>query len=279
MNKKELDNQINQVLLGWEIPSKQSKSAIWQAITKKTTSNNKNLFLRSNLRWVAAASFIGAILSIGLFYNAQVTISSSNHQASITLPDGSLLALNADSKASFNSITWIFNRSVILSGEGFFNVIKGSQFTVNTDHGSIKVLGTSFNVIARPNKFEVECFTGKVRVYNGYQTTSIIKGEHISQTSNLTFIKEEKNQSSSFPRWLAENYLYKKEQLKVVFDDISSHFGIEINANTRIKKSSFTGQWNKTMTLEEVLKIVCLPFNLEANSISENEIQIVEFTK
>jgi len=68
-------------------------------------------------------------------------------QAEINLTDGTSVRLNSESslkyKRNFNSESRIVN----LSGEGYFKVVKGNYpFTVNTQYGTVTVLGTKFNI-------------------------------------------------------------------------------------------------------------------------------------
>ncbi|MCF6361563.1 MAG: FecR family protein [Cyclobacteriaceae bacterium] len=267
MDKEELDNRINQALLEWKTPSKRSKEAIWQTVLTETVHKEKDFVKQSPWRWVAAASIIVFFTTATLFYFSQVNINSLHgEQTSFSLPDGSSLTLNGNSKANYNSFSWFISRSVTLTGEGFFNVKKGSKFSVNTDYGFVTVLGTSFNVIARENDFVVECFTGKVEVKNDKNSTVITKGELVAQSANKSLKKVFVNRASESPNWISGDYSYKNEQLGTVLTDISNHFGIKISRSNKISKQSFTGAWNKSMTIDEVLKIVCLPFSLDYTS-------------
>lgn len=63
----------------------------------------------------------------------------------MTLPDGSVVRLNSVSRLSYKPLGWYFSRSAELSGEAFFEVEKGSKFTIYSMLGSTSVLGTSFN--------------------------------------------------------------------------------------------------------------------------------------
>ena len=64
----------------------------------------------------------------------------------------------------YASNKWDKKRRVRLEGEAFFKVAKGSTFTVDTKTGSVKVLGTQFNVKNRIGFFEVVCYEGLVGV-------------------------------------------------------------------------------------------------------------------
>jgi len=174
-------------------------------------------------------------------------------------------------------LLWYFNRSVSLSGEGFFTVKKGEKFSVSTENGTVTVLGTSFNVLARKSNFKVACYTGKVVVTNSVNTTVITKGEVVTQSVEQNLIKE--LVTNTEPTWLTEDYLYNNKQLATVLADISAHFEIKITTSTKINKLSFTGVWNKSMTLDDVLQIVCLPFELEVITISDADIKIQKIKK
>ncbi len=273
MMNKELDNKINQVLSGWDAPSIKSKNTIWKEVVSEINTSTIPLHTFSKWRWIAAASLFAIAASFGTYYTAQVEVISNQQAVTINLPDGSTVNLNIESKASYNKIGWLFNRSVSLTGEGFFTVKKGEKFRVITENGNVDVLGTSFNVLARDQKFRVECFTGRVAITTSSNSTIITKGEVVTQSLSDELIKV-KTQPVMQPNWLTGDYSYKNENLSTVLNDISDHFGIDISTSNKINKLSFTGAWNKSMTLDEVLKIVCLPFSLESKKENDTNISI-----
>ncbi len=77
-----------------------------------------------------------------------VYTTAKGQRANITLPDGSVVALNVASTLSFPLDYAAGNRTVRLSGEGLFTVRRheGSPFTVIAGSATIRVLGTSFVV-------------------------------------------------------------------------------------------------------------------------------------
>ncbi len=278
MNEK-LDNKINQVLSGWATPSIKPKNIVWEAIVEQIRIEPATVVPLHKWRWVAAASIFFIAVSVGAFYSAQVNISTQSQKIAFTLPDGSHVDLNKNSTASYNTLLWYFNKSVSLSGEGFFTVKKGEKFSVNTKNETVTVLGTSFNVLARNNNFKVACFTGKVVVTNGVNTTIITKGEIVTQSIEQDLIKKLITNTMAAPAWLTEGYSYNNKKLATVLADISDYFEIKISANAKINKLSFTGTWNKSMTLDDVLQIVCLPFELEVVPSSDTDIKIRKIKK
>ena len=85
-----------------------------------------------------------------------------------TLPDGSVVALNSNSKLVFPKQFNGDTREVTIEGEAFFDVKPNPEkpFIINAGKAQIKVVGTSFNVSAYPETetLEVVVKTGKVQV-------------------------------------------------------------------------------------------------------------------
>lgn len=75
-------------------------------------------------------------------------VTSSMEQRIITLPDGSVVRLNRDSKIDVRADQHAEVREVYLQGEAFFDVFRDPDrpFIIQTDDAAIEVLGTSFNV-------------------------------------------------------------------------------------------------------------------------------------
>jgi ferric-dicitrate binding protein FerR (iron transport regulator) len=125
------------------------------------------------VKW--AAVWIGVIVISTLFYfqlrrpskalMVAATVAHGKPQMK-TLPDGSVVWINAGSKISYkeeqNSI------SVYLSGEAYFKVKHdpGRSFVVHAGNIAVKALGTAFNVLAYPGEGHVEAtlIEGKVQV-------------------------------------------------------------------------------------------------------------------
>ena len=275
MKREKLDRRIDKALLGWEIPSKRNKEAIWRSVHTTIGTKRKRVISLEKWQWAIAASLTAIIVSYAIFYNSNLEFSTkAQEKMAISLPDGSSVNLNENSNASYNSFGWYFNRSVSLSGEAFFKVKKGSQFSVNTNNGVIKVLGTSFNILSRNSSFLVECYTGKVEVDNSIDKILITKGEKVVQTESLALTKEITTGELK-PKWLAESHAYTKAKLETVFIDIEKTFNISISANKEVMEMTFSGEWNSSMSLEDVLKIVCIPFNLESKTVNNNKIKIL----
>lgn len=97
-------------------------------------------------------------------------VSTKNGSRSkLTLPDGSTVWLNSDSKILYDNENFTTNiREVSLSGEAYFDVVKNpaKPFVIHTAKMDIKVLGTAFNVKSYPGDktTETSLIRGSVEV-------------------------------------------------------------------------------------------------------------------
>jgi transmembrane sensor len=143
--------------------------------TAPEQASNKNLLRRI----AAAAAAVILITGSALFIktgsknelsNKQTTLiekkNSKGVKSTLVLPDGSKIWLNADSKIEFPKKFAGNTREVHLSGEAFFEVVKdpSKPFIIHLANGTVRVLGTSFNIRAYDNEkiIEASVTTGKV---------------------------------------------------------------------------------------------------------------------
>lgn len=144
---------------------------------------------RKNFSWAIAA---GIALLIGISFIAYRSFSGSGAVQSLmivstnlpmndTLPDGSRISLNKNSKLDYPSAFGKGSREVKLSGEAFFDVAHDAAhpFVIHTPLMDVKVLGTSFNVTAYPNSDSVyvTVTTGRVQCAANGDTVVITPGE------------------------------------------------------------------------------------------------------
>ncbi len=89
-------------------------------------------------------------------------------KSKVQLPDGTVVWLNSGSKLTYNKEYGQKIREVILTGEGYFDVVKmkDKPFIIHTSAINIKVLGTVFNVKAYPEdkRTETSLLRGSIEV-------------------------------------------------------------------------------------------------------------------
>lgn len=222
---------------------------------------------------IAASLIVLAIIYFG--YNkvsevaTKTTIASTQKFKTFFLPDSSEVVLSRMSEISFNTNKWNDSREVELNGEAYFKVKKGSTFTVKTNLGDVKVIGTQFDVFNREGSFLVNCYEGVVGVSLGGKYIELPKGRGISRYAKheLTNISFE----DSSPSWIENKRTFRSTPLKAVFHEIERTYNVTISTNTLDTEQLFSGRIPTTQ-LNESLKIVTASvqarFEIEGKHVS-----------
>ena len=217
------------------IPDGISKAEAWSKLESRISEiYSPKVISISRRSWVIgiAASFI---LAIGAFFilkqnTNQITIETSLAEVrTVELPDGSTVYLNAESSVSFPEKGWATARKVILTGEAFFEVKRGSSFTVETTNGLVQVLGTSFNVRSRANLLHVACKTGKVRVATQDESNEqyLTAGMAVNvENGSISEILE--TRADRIDSWRNGQYDYESIPLEQVLNEIKRLYKVEI---------------------------------------------------
>lgn len=245
------------------------------------TKETKTIWMRPAFRYAVAACVTAILVATYVFLQSPLTEINTlpGGQQLVTLPDGSEVKMNGGSTIAFNEKTWAEDRSVTISGEGFFQVKKGSSFVVKTDLGSVTVLGTSFNVRTRNDKLEVVCYTGKVNVASTYTDENLLPGDGL-RVEKGSITKSWKNSGvGQEPSWLQGLTLFEDAvPLKEVIDELVNVFGIQVLENELPDTAMFKGPFlhnNAANAIREVLFPSTDKFRYEFDS-SNNTLSILE---
>jgi len=231
--------------------------------------------------WVAAASVV-LVLSGGylLFKNhlADKTAATAEKQNSalyntyavprggtqqeFTLADGSKIWLNAASTlkipVSFNS----GERTVELSGEGYFEVTGNvtKPFHVKIKGADIEVLGTHFNVKAYDEESisKTTLVDGAVKVVRGSQTLQLKAGEQ----AEINYPPSGSDPSMRLIRginidavlsWKSGDLDFKDDNLSTVMQAIARCYNVEIRYQSEVPNKSFTGNFSRKSNISQIL--------------------------
>ena len=156
------------------------------------TKEKKVLIKNPYVKTIAIAASVVFILFSIHFYTGwpieePITeyITGNGEWEQIILPDGSEVALNANSQLSIlNDWSNTIDRQVWLKGEAFFKVKKKkvtkAKFTVITKDLKLSVYGTQFNVNTRNHKTGVFLEEGSVTLDLGKEQKQIVPGDYIA---------------------------------------------------------------------------------------------------
>jgi len=185
-----------------------------------------------------------------------------------TLPDGSKVHLNQLAQISYKPSADGHKRIVQLKGEAFFKVKRNTlkPFIIHAGIGSVKVLGTSFNVKIKKNRdIDVSVKTGRVELF--YPNKALTDTLHMvlrAGESGLISLQKDSiikitNPSAFF--WMDKKLVFRNKPLKDVFEVLEDCYAVKINSN-----NPFINNLNYTSTfinkdINEVIKVVATSFN------------------
>ncbi len=292
MEKEQLRKITKQVDLYFDL-KKYSADQAWEKVEEKLHTQIPNKFSKirtlifSPLYRVAAAVIFAALLLVAgyeVFYNPSeaktlLEVSASNQVINtFTLPDGTLVSLNSDTKIIYPKKFGGNTREVTIEGEAFFEVKpnKNKPFIIRAGKAQIKVLGTSFNVSAYPSTKQVEVIveTGKVQVLNTtietIKTNELIltpgdKGTLVYSSNSLL---KTTNQDANFLAWKTRNLSFKATSLAEVIENLQKVYKVNIRlADPKLNGLLLTAQFNN-YSLDFILKVIETTFQIEAQNVN-----------
>ena len=237
-------------------------------------------------RFLAAASWLLVIVSTAVLYYYIKPIAAHRHKQSqltvienlqpairrITLPDGSQVCLNMNSRLEFDPEQ--FNRTerlLKLSGEGYFEVVSlplapssrgGTEnkvpFIVETGSLRTRVLGTAFNIEAYDQESEVRVSLvhGKIALDDtATDRTTILSPNHSLRYSKQTQSWEVLPvEAATVALWTQGYLVFNEVPLKEAIRRISERYHVSIECdealvqNKRITASFQHSTWSTVLT-------------------------------
>ncbi len=243
--------------------------------------NKKPLYRFVSITAVAAS--IAALILLSVFfqerYSGKKTTAdiskierkqnSKGIKSIIELSDGSKVWLNADSKMQYPQSFSGNTREVYLDGEAFFNVAKNPQkpFIIHLANGTVKVVGTSFNVRAYNNERVVETAvaTGKVAFIPKYKTdnkkqdtvfiTPNNKVRYLVMAEKISVVPTLISQDMG---WTEGKLIFNSMRLEDIATELERNFGKKIVfVDAEAKDFIFTGSFQNN-SLAEIMYYLSL---------------------
>ena len=288
-NENEMGNQ--------RITEEKIHSFIMKNIDKEKNNYFSQIFFSQSLLKRAAVIIFFLILVSGILYvsgifeqktgsvvwNEKVTL--SGEKSIITLSDGSIVTLNADSKLNYPDKFNNTYREVYLEGEAYLEVHHNSNqpFIVHSENLSTTVLGTEFDISAYPEKktITVSLLEGKVKVSReekGKDNEIVV----LKPKEQLLYDKE--NNVSSFEPfdslevvgWKDNIYKFENEPLGEVLSQLERAFGVKFKLDDQsvlLQKITIKFEKKSLQTVVDVIKsLTGLDYKILKENNNTNEI-------
>lgn len=232
-------------------------------------------FMSTTFLRIAATALI--LISLGTaavymnnsgYLSKKITVVAGNDQKNVvvSMPDGSKVYLNRNSVFSYKKNFGEHKRDVTLSGEAFFEIAPDitKPFVIDAGKASVKVVGTSFNVITNNCESAVEVFvkTGKVLVSDNSGLQSIQLDPGYVGTMNSKISAKTLNNNPNYLSWKTGYLDYTNEKLKVVFSDLQRVYNMDIVADDSL---ILDYPWHSPIinsSEETIINMICISFNL-----------------
>ncbi|MEL6560382.1 MAG: FecR domain-containing protein [Bacteroidota bacterium] len=222
---------------------------------------------------VAAVLILLIVATVLLLDQGTIIKTGYGEQELVTLPDGSEVRLNVNSSIAFDEENWQTERNIRLTGEAFFEVKKGSRFSVETENGSVAVLGTSFNVRSRGQLLDVSCYTGKVGVTKRKVNEVLLPGKSVRLEGEKPIERQDFNVKDK-PTWFEGITKLENVPFPIALDELKNVYGLEISYDQSLDSLLCNTAFPHD-NLENAIKLVLEPVNVRYTYYDKASLKLV----
>ena len=244
---------------------------------------------KSWTKWSVAAVFLVAFVSM---YVQRDAIVYQQYQTAfgetriVNLPDGSRIALNANSILKLHRFGFADEaiREVYLDGEAEFSVQrtpKNQKFIVKTSHKmEVEVLGTEFTVFARNRGSKVVLNKGKVKInyLEGTQKYTILMkpGNLVTLDKKNVVAVKEVVEVKNHNAWKSHRFVFDNTSLQEIAYLIEENFGVEVKINSQqLANRTIAGTFSAEKA-DDLILILEELLALKSEQIRENQVLLTE---
>jgi len=179
-------------------------------------------------------------------------------QYQVILPDGTKVWLNAASSLKFPTAFTGNTRSVELTGEAYFEVVKNvvQPFTVKVDHMHVKVFGTHFNIMAYHDESAIKTtlLEGSVQLNDGSSSSFLKPGQQgVAKGGNIQVAEVDVEQTIA---WKNGFFEFNRASIYDIMKQISRWYDIEVIYDGKLPDDEFVGKIERNVKLSQVLHIL-----------------------
>ncbi|HWK99754.1 MAG TPA: FecR domain-containing protein [Parapedobacter sp.] len=175
----------------------------------------------------------------------------------LTLPDGTLVSMNAGSSLSYP--LWFGNkeRRVTLIGEAYFDVTHDVErpFHVVSGDIDVQVLGTRFNMMAYRNEpgAAVTLETGRVAVSKGSHSLTLEPGEQAYADASTSVMKKRKVDLGDALAWKNGYFSFESQDITAIMSNIARWYDYDVVFQAALSERKYSGRIARARPLQEVL--------------------------
>jgi len=181
-----------------------------------------------------------------LQYNTMSTPRGGQYR--LTLPDGTLVWLNAESSITYPTVFAAAERSVTVTGEAYLEVAKEKNrpFRVMAGDANIEVLGTHFNINAYANEehTKTSLLEGSVKI-----NSRILKPGQAFANGQVFQTNVARDVA-----WKNGVFNFNDQNLAQVMRQLARWYNLEVEYPLGVPKKEYGGEMGRNLSLSQVLK-------------------------
>lgn len=179
----------------------------------------------------------------------------------LVLADGTRIMVNSESVVRYPVHFSGDKREVWVSGEAYFDVARNEKqpFIVHLDHATVKVLGTSFNVMAYRGEVntEITLVQGKVEVETAGQQEILLPGYQMQVNNATSHMENRKVDITQYISWKEGILRFDDMPLGQLMNRLSRWYDITFEfRQEELKDRLFSGGLRKYEQLERILEMI-----------------------
>jgi hypothetical protein len=181
-------------------------------------------------------------------------------QYQVILPDGSKVWLNAASTLRFPTAFTGKERSVMLTGEAYFDIApnKNMPFTVQAGDTKVEVLGTHFNIMAYENEdmINTTLLEGSIRV-SGRKGEGIRlrPGQQATMSNGSGMITAHEADTESVIAWKNGAFQFDGNDVQTLMRQIERWYDVDVQYAGKAPEGHYSGTIGRDKSLLKVLRI------------------------
>ncbi|WP_029902539.1 FecR family protein [Prevotella sp. 10(H)] len=281
----EIEEEMRNIWLGEDIDT----SAVDEEMIKRIKTNcdqaigKKRINLSSFARWaqIAAAILLPVFIAFSIYLYHENSLILSNEmlvttgkaeRATITLPDGTIVSLNAESALKYMPKDYNKKeRKIDFNGEGYFQVHRDQHvpFLIDARGLHIEVLGTTFNLYVRDtdNQAILTLEEGSVSLLSVQNNQKVILKKNqkaiLDQATGQITVFDDEN-VNEMSAWRRGDMIFRNTELSEVIRTIEESYDVAMTVECKdCLKDSFTGTL-PINDLNEVLEVLEQSYHLKA---------------
>ncbi len=249
------------------------ENAAWQRFQQRVKAAQPGSGKRFGWWRVAAAAVLlaGLITAGWLVQNREkpvreYTLQTNSRVSADSLPDGSVITLNRNTRISrkekFNGPE---RRVRLETGEAFFKVApdKEHPFVIDMQEVQVTVVGTSFNIRREKNTTIVVVETGVVKVTSGGQTAELRAGEQLTVQNGQPPAAKKPVQDKLYNYYRTREFVCDNTPLWRLVEVLNEAYDAQITIGRKALNDLRLDATFTNESLAQVLEVIRLTFDVQ----------------